>query len=243
MNLIKLNATTSTNDFLKQLYASQVVDNFTVVTAFQQTSGKGQMGSKWESEAGKNLTMSILVKDVLVDAQQIFHLNVAVTLAVAMALKEFKINDVQIKWPNDIMSGNFKIGGILIENNFKSDGEIVSFVGIGLNINQLQFDQLPKASSLQIQMKKAYDIDSIRDEIVHQLRMTVAKIIHNQAEVLWESYHSHLFKKDKPMPFEDMKGQRFMGVIQHVNNEGRLEVRLEDDSMVRFGVKEVRLLY
>jgi len=116
MKVIKLDAIDSTNEFLKGLSSKQQLENFTVVTAENQTKGKGQMGSVWDSEAGKNLTMSVFVKDSLSDVNQIFKLNIGVALAVIEALETFNIPNLMIKWPNDIMSYNFKIAGILIEN-------------------------------------------------------------------------------------------------------------------------------
>jgi len=91
MNLIKLDAIDSTNDFLKVLSKKQVVENFTVVVARNQTKGKGQMGSTWDSESGKNLIMSVLIKDVLKDVGEIYHLNVAIALSVVQLLKEFDL--------------------------------------------------------------------------------------------------------------------------------------------------------
>lgn len=243
MNIIKLDATTSTNNYLKQLIASQVVDNFTVVTTVNQTSGKGQMGSVWMSESGKNLTMSVLIKDVLVDVHQIFGLNVAVSTAVVQALKGLGIFDVRVKWPNDIMSGNFKLGGILIENNFKSNGEIISIVGIGLNINQSNFDDLPQAASIFTRIKQNYEVDFVRDELLKHIRIAIAKIINKQVENLWKFYHDYLFKINVPMTFENAKGNRFMGIIQQVNQNGQLEVLLENDQIQCFDVKEVKMLF
>ena len=243
MNIIKLDATSSTNDFLKRLNANQVVENFTVVTTFNQTSGKGQMGSVWISEAGKNLTMSVLIRDVLTDVHQIFGLNVAVSVAAVQALKSLGIRDVGVKWPNDIMSGNFKLGGILIENTFKSNGEIISIVGIGLNINQSNFENLPQAASVFTRTKHIYEVDFVRDELLKQLRISIAKVINKQEENLWQLYHSYLFKKNIPMTFENNLGQRFMGIIQQVNSNGQLEVLLENDQVQCFDVKEVKMLY
>src|SRR4051812_26319982 len=120
MNRIKLDAIGSTNDFLKELSAAESVENYTVVTAENQTKGKGQMGSQWDSEVGKNLIMSVLVKEFIQDASRIFNLNIVFSVAVIDVLKAVEIPKLTIKWPNDIMSDNKKIGGILIENNFKS---------------------------------------------------------------------------------------------------------------------------
>jgi BirA family biotin operon repressor/biotin-[acetyl-CoA-carboxylase] ligase len=243
MNIIKLDATSSTNDFLKKLNANQVVKNFTVVTTLNQTAGKGQMGSVWESEAGRNLIMSVLVRDVLTDAHQIFGLNVAVSVAVAQAFKELGIRDICVKWPNDIMSGNFKLGGILIENIFKSNGEIISIVGIGLNINQEFFKNLPHASSLFMRTKRKYEIDLVRDEVLKKLRISIAKVINKQEENLWQLYHDYLFKIKTPMTFENTLDHRFMGIIQQVNSNGQLEVLLENDQLQCFDVKEIKMLY
>ena len=121
MSIIKLNAIDSTNDFLKVLSRNQSVDNFTTVVAQKQTNGKGQMGAVWQSEEGKNLIMSVLVKDVLQNVDEIFHLNVAVALSVIQVLEVFNIPNLSVKWPNDIMSDPKKICGILIENSIKSD--------------------------------------------------------------------------------------------------------------------------
>jgi len=90
MKLIKLDAIDSTNDFLKALASQEELDNFTVVTAENQTKGKGQMGSKWQSESGKNLIMSALVKDFLHDNKQVFNLSIIVSLAVIETLISFK---------------------------------------------------------------------------------------------------------------------------------------------------------
>src|SRR3954467_14213148 len=101
MKLIKLDAIDSTNDFLKALASQDELDNFTVVTAENQTKGKGQMGSKWQSESGKNLIMSALVKDFLYDNEQFFNLSIIVSLAVIETLNSLDIPDLSIKWPND----------------------------------------------------------------------------------------------------------------------------------------------
>lgn len=243
MNIIKLDAIPSTNDYLKKLYVTQVVENFTVVTTVNQTSGKGQMGSTWMSEAGKNLTMSVLIKDVLTDVHQIFDLNVAVSVAVVQALKELGIHDVGVKWPNDIMSGNFKLGGILIENSFKSNREIISIVGIGLNINQDNFENIPQAASILTRMHQSFEVEFVRDELLKHIRIAIAKVINHQVANLWESYHNHLFKKKIPMTFEIPSGHRFMGIIQQVNKIGQLEVLMENDQVSCFDVKEVKMLF
>ncbi len=243
MQLIKLDAIDSTNDFLKQLSTSQIVENFTVVTAEDQTKGKGQMGAKWISETGKNLIISILIKDLLLDINQIYNLNVAVSLGVISALEKFDIPNLSIKWPNDIMSDNKKIGGILIENSIKTNGEIISIVGLGLNVNQINFEDLPKASSLAVINKVNFDKEAILFEIIEKIKQNVTRLMNNQSDDLWFKYNKELFKKGIPMPFENQKGEQFMGIIQDVNRLGRLQILLEDDSIANFDIKEIVMLY
>ena len=242
MRLIKLDATTSTNDFLRALAADGGVENYTVVTAREQTQGKGQMGSKWTSEAGKNLIMSILILNVLQDVEQIFSLNVAVALSVAEVLRNNSISDVTIKWPNDIMAGKKKVCGILIENIFKGEGAFQSIIGIGLNVNQTAFEDLPHASSLKVVNGSDFDCESLLWEIVNQLQVNMG-LIPGRANDLWTAYNQQLFRAAVPMAFEDTEGKRFMGIIKAVNRNGLLEVRLEDDTIATFGIKEIQMLY
>lgn len=243
MSIIKLNAIDSTNDFLKVLSRNQSVDNFTTVVAQKQTNGKGQMGAVWQSEEGKNLIMSVLVKDVLQNVDEIFHLNVAVALSVIQVLEVFNIPNLSVKWPNDIMSDQKKICGILIENSIKSDTNVESIIGIGLNVNQLKFDNLPKASSMAVICEKEFDLDSILDLIIFQIKKNCSWILSHQSDKLWQEYHKKLFKINVPMAFEDVFQNKFMGIIQGVLTDGRLQVLLEDDSIKSYGIKEIQILF
>lgn len=242
MKLIKLDAIDSTNDFLKGLASKQFVENFTVVTAEIQTKGKGQMGSVWVAEKGKNLTMSVLIKDVLIELNQIYTLNIAVALAVIRALQSFKIPELAIKWPNDIMSYNYKIGGILIENSIKIDGSVTSIVGIGININQTNFENLPKGSSLSVIAKQEFDKQAVLLAIVQELKDAMI-VLKTNPDSLWREYLSLLFKKNVPVPFELPDGDRFMGIIQGVSAQGKLQILLENDAVVQYNIKEIQMLY
>lgn len=242
MKLIKLDAIDSTNDFLKGLASKQFVENFTVVTAEIQTKGKGQMGSVWVAEKGKNLTMSVLIKDVLIDLNQIYTLNIAVALAVVRALQSFKIPELAIKWPNDIMSYNYKIGGILIENSIKIDGSVTSIVGIGININQTNFENLPKGSSLAVIAKQEFDKQAVLVAILKELKDAMI-VLKTNPDSLWREYLNLLFKKNVPVPFELPDGDRFMGIIQGVSAHGKLQILLENDAVVQYNIKEIQMLY
>ena len=142
MNIIKLNAIDSTNTYLRQLSMTEVVEDFTVVTANHQTNGRGQMGTQWDSQVSKNLMVSVF-KDVShLDLECNFYISIVVSLSILEALKTFNIKNLKVKWPNDILSENKKIGGILIENIIKQTKLNATIIGFGLNVNQTQFDNL-----------------------------------------------------------------------------------------------------
>ena len=242
MKLIKLDAIDSTNEFLKGLSSNQVVENFTVVTAEIQTKGKGQMGAVWVSESGKNLIMSVLVNSFLLNNNQIFDINIVTSVSIIQALKTFKIPEVSIKWPNDIMSYNKKIGGVLIENSIKSDGTIISIIGLGLNVNQTDFNLLPKASSLAAICQTTFDKEELLFKIMEKLEENI-QFWNQNKDLLWTDYTNLLFKKGIPMPFADANQQNFMGIIQGVTAIGKLQILLEDDSISEFDIKEVQMLY
>ncbi len=242
MNIIKLSAIHSTNDYLKELSAIQHVENFTIAVAEHQTQGRGQMGTQWQTQQGKNLTFSVLVKDLLLEINAIFYLNAAVAVSVIDALEKFNIPGLTIKWPNDILAGNKKLGGILIENNIRSNGEIHSVVGIGINVNQTNFEGLPKATSLALVSAKEFDKNEVLIAIAENLKRNLSRLLHKDTDAIWDKYLPRLYKKNIPMTFEK-EGMRFMGIIKGVSKNGSLEVQLEDESIMYYKVKEIQLLY
>lgn len=239
MKIIKLNAIDSTNDFLKELARDQDLDNFTAVRALEQTKGRGQMGSSWLSEVGKNLTFSVLIKNSLSSIDTVFILNMFVTNSILEALKKFDIPELSVKWPNDIMSGKKKIGGILIENLWHEGGSISSVVGIGLNVNQTNFEGLPKASSLKNCTSKDWDIDQILLGIIDELIKIESLNLEHEASSLKVIYLNSLFMYKKPSVFEEPLQQKFMGIIQDVSSDGLLEILLEDDTVKHYNIKEI----
>ena len=242
MILIKLDAIDSTNSYLRELLQKKKLETFTVVSAKSQTNGKGQMGSTWTTESDKNLIISILINNSVENINQIFDLNIIVALSVIAVLNSENIPNLSIKWPNDIMSENKKIGGILIENLIKENGAINSIIGIGLNVNQTHFENLPKASSLKNSMQMDFDIDLLIEKIVVQLKDNL-KNLDNFKQIYWNDYNNLLFKKNIPTVFQNANKNKFMGIIQNVNTDGTLNLLLENDAIQSFKIKEISMLY
>lgn len=242
MQIIKIDTTNSTNDFLKKICQESFSENFTVVVTNHQTNGKGQMGTSWQSDKGMNLTFSVLVKEVLIDKSSIFILNKAVAIAVLNTLKFFKIPNLSIKWPNDILSENKKLVGILIENIFKSNEEILSIIGIGINVNQNIFIHLPNATSMSIIKAKTFDLDDILQHFLEELKIYVNMIKFRKLEEIKSTYDKYLFHKDKLSVFEDLSNFRFMGIIREVSDDGKLIIEKENNIFQSFEFKQIKTL-
>lgn len=243
MHIIKLDATDSTNAHLKRMMSERAVEDFTVLVVGEQTQGRGQRGTVWESEAGKNLTFSILKEIDFLEIQQNFGLNMIVSRVLLKVLQTWQIPDVSIKWPNDILSARKKICGILIENVLQSGNSFRSVIGIGLNVNQTEFQIEYQASSLKLLTGMHYEVDEILYSILETLRIEFETFKKTPISVYQREYEELLFRKDKPSTFQTSEGKRIMGFIRGVNPEGKLQVELEDERTVWFDFKEVRLLY
>ena len=141
----------STNDEARRHISD--IDNLSVVSALSQTAGRGQRGNTWTSNAGENLMFSIVLKSPALMAEDHFALNEISALSVADFLSTYGIK-AEIKWPNDIYVGEKKICGILIENSFRGKTISSSTIGIGLNINQRNFNvNLPNPTSMVLCLK------------------------------------------------------------------------------------------
>ncbi|MEX0884543.1 MAG: biotin--[acetyl-CoA-carboxylase] ligase, partial [Cyclobacteriaceae bacterium] len=136
----------SSNEVAMSLYRSNLSKEGTIVRCLHQLDGKGQRGNKWFTEAGLNLTFSMVFTPVFLEVYQQFVLNMAVSNGIFDALSK-RESQIKVKWPNDIVHPKGKLGGILIENVVGLNGFELAIVGLGLNINQTKFS-VPNALSL-----------------------------------------------------------------------------------------------
>ncbi|WP_196886693.1 biotin--[acetyl-CoA-carboxylase] ligase [Aureivirga sp. CE67] len=241
MNIIKLNAIDSTNIFLKNLCQSDNLKNFTTVVAEHQYAGKGQMGTTWEVEEGKNLTFSTYVDFSELNIKHLFVISKAVSLAVSDTISQYFGLKNSIKWPNDILSQNKKIAGILIENIFRKGKIHSSIIGIGLNVNQKVFDSdLKHASSLSILLKKEkIDKDVLLEKIVENIEKRIQQIYNQEEEQITNDYLNLLFRYQKPSMFISNE-ERFMGKIVGVSEDGILQLEKEDEKLYEFELKQIK---
>lgn len=241
MNIIKLDAIDSTNSFLKDLSVNSKIEDFTIVTTKEQTSGRGQMHTTWVSETGKNLLCSVFLKFDSLKITNQNYLNYTISLSIYEALEALGVSRLAIKWPNDIMSGNQKVCGILIENNVSGMQISSSIVGIGLNVNQEKFSEAaPNAVSLKNILYQEFDIDEVLEIIIQKLKGNVALLNEEQFHLLENKYLDVLYKKNVPSMFKNNhQNAFFMGKIIGVSSTGKLLIEFENETIQEFDIKEV----
>ena len=166
----------------------------------------------------------------------------AISLAILKAFKTLNIPDLHIKWPNDILSADKKICGILIENVIKNKLNS-TIIGIGINVNQTDFKNLPKASSLKNITGIHYNVDEILQLIINYTKEYSKLLQQEKYDFVKNEYETNLFRKNKPSTFKDAEGVLFSGFIKGVTKYGKLQVTLEDEIVKKFDLKEITLMY
>ena len=240
--IIKLDAIDSTNDWLKEKFFQGNCKEGDLVWVNNQTKGRGQRENQWASAPGKNLTFSLFnVFDKLSTRDQ-FLINCSATLAILMTLNEISIPDLSLKWPNDILSGNKKIGGILIENFVRGDRFSGTIVGLGLNVNQDNFDSFPKASSILMLTQKEHDLENILKMLLEKFRDFFEQCKSENKKELINQYEAHLFKKDQWADFKQIDST-FKGKIKGVNSKGEIKIEKENGTVEYFSGGSLKLIY
>ncbi len=243
MRIVKLYTTNSTNDYLKSLAKEENLEEDAVVWALEQTNGRGQMGTKWSTEPNKNLTFSVFRKVQQVTINQQFYPLMAASLAVKDVLKKLLIKNVSVKWPNDILSDKQKICGILIENVIKKGELDAMVIGVGLNVNQTEWEDVTRATSIKSQTGIHFDLQEILNMLLEQFHYYVKLLLDGDLQKIKDDYESYLFRKDKPSTFIKSNKEQFVGIIQGVTDQGKLILLEEDNIINEYDLKELELLF
>jgi len=237
--IVKLHTTTSTNSYLKNWLNENTPENFMVVVADEQTEARGQRGTQWFSEKGKNLTFSMFVELRQFPLRRHFEINQAVSVGLFTAIKKY-LPDLEIKWPNDILSDSKKIAGILIENTVSKKMVKHSIVGIGLNVNQTEFPAtIPNASSLKILSDRFLDLDVLLQEIIDSIKEQFILLKNNMGKDLNHTYLKYLYLYNQETTFIDSKHREFVGKIIGLTESGRLQIAMRNSEIRDFGYKEI----
>ncbi len=251
---LRFDELSSTNDYAGELLASGVSQTGninskskpaegTVIRADTQSAGRGQFGSQWKSEAGKNLTFSVILYPAWLEISAQFHLSMAMALALHDAVSSLPSGalPVHIKWPNDLYVGDRKAAGILIQNSISGTDIQSSVVGIGLNINQLEFDPvLPNPTSLALSFGQNFDPEQLDDLLFECIERRYLQLKAGHRAAIQSAFEALLFRRGVESIFaETVNGQVFSGIILGVTDSGQLRVLTKQGERA-FSVKEIR---
>ena len=256
------------------------LDNLSVLSVERQTAGRGQRGNSWRSAPGENLTFSIILKFRKGDASSEESSGDSATLPQLKATDQFVLSEISslalvrllenhgirasVKWPNDIYIGSCKVCGMLIENSILGSSVSSSIIGIGLNVNQRNFDvSLPNPTSMLLEaMKKEFDLKALLKEFMDIFVTVIDRFMddrQNSFEELRDEYLSHLWRlnetarfidytalpsghSDKPVVtgITDATGREFTGIIRGLSPVGNLLVEdLDAIALREFGFKDI----
>ena len=225
MKLIKLNAIDSTNEYIK-LNKSFFSQNSLAVYSFNQTNGKGQRGKKWITEPYKNTCISFYYRVDKPSEYTLLKINLCTTLTVLEVLKSYDITDLKIKWPNDIMSGNKKIAGILIENSFFRNKIVDSIIGIGLNVNQIDFDLITGATSMKILKNESFDLNKLFKEFIEKFSLLEQQIKNLSKDELVKKFTFYLYGLRKKQKFQ-IGNKVVEGSVLGISDDYKLKVQID----------------
>lgn len=252
----------STNDWAANLVAQPHLDSVfaaeqstiakikppegTVVRAANQTAGRGQLGSRWQSSAGKNLLLSVIFYPNWLETPAQFYLSMAVALGlndVVKVLGESSSLGHAIKWPNDIYLDEKKVAGVLIQNALTGSKLQSSIVGIGLNVNQLEFpDDLPNATSLALSLGETLDLEEVSERLFECLEHRYLQLKSGNKAAIKTEYETQLWRRGVNSQFiRTADGSAFEGVILGVTAQGLLQVEC-GSTVEEFEIKQLKFV-
>lgn len=230
----------STNEVARDMAQKPDTAEGTVIICDDQTKGRGQRGNSWESVPGKNLTFSILLRPGFLKIQEQFFLNMITSLAVRDTVAHFlPTAEVKVKWPNDILIGNRKATGILIENGINRNRIEYSVIGIGLNVNQASFIT-PRATSLQMESGADLDKQAVFECLIGALEYYYLRLKSGRLRELKAEYLQYLFGFRQKRSY--VAEYRFEGVIEDVTDSGLLVVS-DRQGRNQYDLKEIEFIY
>lgn len=234
--------TGSTNTDARILLQAGDPPEGTIVQAGFQMAGRGRKGNKWESNRNENLLFSIIFYPKMLEPSEQFNISMAVSLGIRDYL-ETMISDCKIKWPNDILAGNRKIAGILIENTLSGSSILNTIAGIGLNINQERFqDYIPPATSLKMLTGKNYDLQLSLKELYSCIDKRYVQMTTCRHDQLREEYITRLYRLNEWHTFIS-DGAGFKGKIKSVDESGCLVLETESGRFQNFSFGEIKFTY
>lgn len=243
-NIIYLDEAESTNRYASEMMSTTGLDEGTVVSAMFQLAGRGAGDNSWESEAGKNLLISIILKPEFLPLHRQFMLNIVASLGVHDMIVQLCGNTaaIKIKWPNDIYADDKKIAGMLVENAIMGDTFMHTILGIGLNINQEIFiSDAPNPISLKNITGKEYNLDECLSLLCSKIDERYKQLKEMQYKQLTAEYLSSLYRNGEEAKYI-YKEQVILATIIGVSDEGKLMLKTPNSELIKCDFKEIEFV-
>ena len=240
MEIITLDATTSTNEYL---LSHNTQDNLCVVTDYQ-SAGKGMGTNVWESERGKNLLFSLLVHPLWLGIQKQYLMSMVQAVSLWEALSDYVENPtlLTIKWPNDIYYKDCKLSGTRIDLNLQGMKIQDMVIGTGVNVNQLHFTgTAPNPVSLSQISGLTYSLSQILSSIIDAFERNYALLYAGEEQDIIKKYHDHLYRKTGMHRYRDKDGE-FLAEIVNVASNGILTLKRAEGSLSQYEFKELSIV-
>jgi BirA family transcriptional regulator, biotin operon repressor / biotin---[acetyl-CoA-carboxylase] ligase len=242
-NLVELDEIDSTNSYAARLLFDELPVEGTAITAQYQHAGKGQRSATWESVKGKNLLVSYILYPKFLLPSQFFLLNEALALGIRDAIRNYTSEKVVIKWPNDILVGSRKISGMLVENSIRNMRFNSTIAGIGINVNQDEFEEyVPAAVSLKNITGNDIALKKVFKSLNNGLTFWYNSLRNGRYKHVHDAYNQSLFRYNE-LGYYESEGDYFEGYIRGVNLQGQLQIVDRAGNAQLFNSKEVRFLF
>ena len=229
MKFLKFDEIDSTNNYMKENIYS--FENYDIVSAKIQTSGRGRRGNVWLSPEGMALFSFLLKPEKEFSIIEATKLPLLAGISTLTALKKIKDGAYSFKWTNDVFFNSKKLCGILIER-VKDD----FVVGIGINVaNKIPED----IKNIAISMESDYNIEKLILKVVEEFSIYYKKFSEGKWQEIIEEINSYNFLKNKKIRVH-IGDKVFEGIARNIVEDGRIEIEI-DGEIKLFSVGEIKI--
>ena len=233
-----INNTTSTNDEARR----DGYRHMDVIWSEHQSLGRGQRGHSWHSAERKNLTFSVVLHPTFLPIVEQFLLSEVVALSLVDAMAEYGI-ECRIKWTNDIYVEDSKLVGVLIEHSLSGDTLARTIVGIGLNVNQIEFpDDLPNPTSMALCCGREFRREEVLDCFMRKLEEWYEVLASGGKQQVEERYVGGMYHLGEEHHYMLPSGERFSATIRGVLPSGELRLEHADGIVREYAFREVEFV-
>lgn len=217
----------STNDEIWSFYEQNNNEEKIIIITDNQKEGKGRGHNTWFSKPGQSITCSFLLDNIFTDNQFNLH-AILIPVSIITGIQNFLSINLGIKWPNDIMYNDKKLGGILIESK-KMNNKIILNVGIGINVNESYEDFPEDLRNTSISLREIVGHPIQREPLLAFILNELDKTIDNmETKFLIDKWMEYCIHKNKPISF-NKNNETITGIFKYINEFGQAVINNDND--------------